>query len=336
MTPDDIDDALLARYLAHECTPAEAALIRQWIAGDPEREHMVERVRAAFESPAHAPRRPDVDAMWVQVRERAARAAMAQVTVPRLARTVRPWRLPIGLVAAGVTTVAAVMANRFINQWSAKHSAVREVATATGQRATVDLADGSRVILGVRSRLRMPERFGDGPRDVTLDGEAYFEVRHDVAHPFRVHANGGVAEDLGTRFVVRAYAGEPVKVVVAQGRVSVTRGGPAVALGAGQLASLDAQGTAWVRPVDTAAYLAFTDGRLVFDGTPLSEVVAELGRWYDLDIHLAAPELAGRHISASFAGLAADDVFGAVAAAAELRYTRQGRTVTFSRARGNP
>jgi transmembrane sensor len=155
----------------------------------------------------------------------------------------------------------------------------------------------------------------------------------DSIHPFRVHAAGGVAEDIGTRFVVRAYAREPaLRVIVAEGRVSVTRsGGAPVALGAGQLASFDAAGAASVRPVDTAAYVAFSDGRLVFAGTPLDEVVSELGHWYDLDIRLAAPGFAGHHISASFTGLAEDDVLGAVAAAAGLRYTRQGRTVGLSR-----
>ncbi|HSY82304.1 MAG TPA: FecR domain-containing protein [Gemmatimonadaceae bacterium] len=325
MTPDD---ALLARYLAHECTPAEAAAVRQWIAADPDRARAVERLRATFDAAAPPHERPDVESMWAQVR------AHHPMSLPPARR--RPF--PVSILVAAAVLVVAVLVDRAISRRSATHGAVREIATSIGQRATIDLADGSRVILGPRSRISTPEHFGEGPRDVTLDGEAYFEVRHDSTHPFRVHAAGGVAEDIGTRFVVRAYAGEPaLRVVVAEGRVSVTRsGGAPVALGAGQLASFDDAGAASVRPVDTAAYVAFSDGRLVFDGTPLDEVVSELGRWYDLDVHLAAPEFAGHHISASFTGLAEDDVLGAVAAAAGLRYTRQGRTVTFSRARGIP
>ncbi len=325
MTPDD---ALLARYLAHECTPAEAAAVRQWIAADPDRVRAVERLRATFDAAAPPHERPDLDAMWAQVR------AHHPASLPPARR--RPF--PVSILVAAAVLIVAVLVDRAATRRTATPGAVREIATSIGQRATIDLADGSRVILGPRSRISTPEHFGEGPRDVTLEGEAYFEVHHDSTHPFRVHAAGGVAEDIGTRFVVRAYAGEPaLRVVVAEGRVSVTRsGGVPVALGAGQLASFDDAGTALVRPVDTAAYVAFSDGRLVFDGTPLDEVVSELGRWYDLDIRLAAPEFAGRHISASFTGLAEDDVLGAVAAAAGLRYTRQGRTVTFSRARGIP
>jgi len=322
------DDALLARYLAHECTPAEAAAVRQWIAADPDRVRAVERLRATFDAAAPPHERPDVDAMWAQVR------AHHPTSLPPARR--RPF--PVSILVAAAVLIVALLVDRAATRRSATHGAVREIATSTGQRATIDLGDGTRVILGPRSRISTPERFGDGPRDVTLEGEAYFEVHHDSANPFRVHAAGGVTEDIGTRFVVRAYAGEPgLRVVVAEGRVSVTRpGGAPVALGAGQLASIDAAGTASVRPVDTAAYVSFADGRLVFDGTPLSEVVAELGRWYDLDIRLAAPAFGDHHISASFTGLAEDDVLGAVAAAAGLRYTRQDRTVTFSRARGIP
>jgi transmembrane sensor len=312
MTPDD---ALLARYLARECTPAEAAAVRQWIAEDPEHAHAVERLRAAFDTAPPPRPEPDLDAMW-------AHAVRPRTTVRR-----RPSRPSWTLIAAAVLLIAALLVNR-----SAKHGPVREVATSIGQRATIDLGDGSRVVLGPRSRLRMQER------DVTLDGQAYFEVRHDAAHPFRVHIAGGVAEDLGTRFVIRSYAGEPVvQVVVADGSVAVSRAGSVpIALHAGQLARIDTLGTAEVRRVDTAAYVAFASGRLVFDGAPLGEVVRELGRWYDLDIQLDAPASAGRHITASFTGLAEDDVLGAVAAAAGLRYTRHGRTVTFSRARGTP
>ena len=322
MTPDD---ALLARYLAHECTPAEAAAVRQWIAADPDRVRAVERLRATFDAPAPPHERPDVDAMWAHIR------SSPPVALPATRR--RPF--PVSLLAAAAILIVAVLIDRAVTR-PTTHGAVREVATSIGQRATIDLADGSRVILGPRSRISTPEHFGEGPRDVTLDGEAYFEVRHDSANPFRVHAAGGVTEDIGTRFVVRAYAGESaLRVVVAEGRVSVSRGGGApVTLGGGQLANLDATGIASVRAVDTAAYVAFSDGRLVFDGTPLEEVVGELGRWYDLDVRLATPAFADHHISASFTGLAEDDVLGAVAAAAGLRYTRAGRTVTFSRARG--
>src|SRR5262249_20816465 len=134
--------------------------------------------------------------------------------------------LPVSLAAAAGVALAAPIVSRFFIHRAPGPGGVREVATSIGPRATIALGDGSRVVLGPRSRLSMPEHFGDGPRDVTLDGEAYFTVQHDAAHPFRVHAAGGDIEDVGTRFVVRAYAGEAtVRVIVADGQVSARRAG---------------------------------------------------------------------------------------------------------------
>ena len=80
----------------------------------------------------------------------------------------------------------------------------------------------ARVTLNAGSRLRWRADYGARTREVQLEGEGYFEVRHDGARPFRVHAPGAVAEDLGTRFTVRAYPeGSGVEVAVAEGRVAL-------------------------------------------------------------------------------------------------------------------
>src|SRR5207253_457823 len=83
----------------------------------------------------------------------------------------------------------------------------REYVTAPGQRLAVSFSDGSRVLLGVASRLRVPRDYGVRTRAVELEGEAYFVVRHDPAHPFLVRTAHGTTEDLGTEFDVRAYRG---------------------------------------------------------------------------------------------------------------------------------
>jgi len=63
---------------------------------------------------------------------------------------------------------------------------------------------------------------GTNKYKVYLQAEAYFVVTHDAARPFRVHARDAVAHDLGTRFVVRAYAELPrIEVIVAEGAVSL-------------------------------------------------------------------------------------------------------------------
>jgi ferric-dicitrate binding protein FerR (iron transport regulator) len=224
---------------------------------------------------------------------------------------------------------------------------MREVTTQRGQRAVLDLADGSRVILGAESRLRIPTGFGgsarEDSRDLYLDGKAYFEVRHDNEHPFRVHTETGVAEDVGTSFVVTAYPEtNGMEVAVTSGAVSLDR--PAVPAGAGRasgqeagstrpmltltrgdLARLDSAGTATLtRNVDLSPYLAWAQGRLVFDDTRLGDAVAELARTYDLDIRLADSTLADRRFNASFGDETPSQVMQRIALTLDLRVERHG------------
>lgn len=60
------------------------------------------------------------------------------------------------------------------------------------------LSDGTKVWLNSESSLKYPTAFTSNTREVEITGEAYFEVKHNSEHPFRVHLpNGSVVEDIG-------------------------------------------------------------------------------------------------------------------------------------------
>ena len=221
---------------------------------------------------------------------------------------------------------------------------MREYATAPGQRAMVRLPDGSQVTLSVASRLRYPESFpGAARREIHLEGEAVFEVKHDSRRPFVVHSGDAVTEDLGTTFSVRAYPTDTaVRVVVTEGSVELRArrlpaGRRGVVLVAGQLGELNRNGNTVVRSEANASrYLAWRDGRLTIDDTPLRIALPELSRWYDLHFVLHDPTLGNRILTASFGGDSVTQTLDLVAAALDARYERVGRTVTWyakSRAR---
>src|SRR5439155_775519 len=167
----------------------------------------------------------------------------------------------------------------------------REYATAPGQRAALTLPDGSRVLLSVGTRLLVPRDYGGVVRSVELEGEAYFVVRHDPARPFLVRTAHGTTEDLGTEFDVRAYREErSLQVVVAAGRVAL-RGKAAadsvLMLRPRERGVIESSGSATITTrVSLQHYLAWTRGTLRFDDAPLSSVLGQLERWYDLDIQL--------------------------------------------------
>lgn len=355
-TIDDERGARLVRYVAGRCSAAEAEEMRVWIAAAPGRADVVASLRRTWEL-AERPRGAgrmassgawDVDAAWSELcrRYEARRAARHAVPIRsgraavRKRRTVPAWAMraaaAVVLLAGGAAT-AVMLSGPGADAPEAV--AMREYATDRGQRAELRLPDGTRVVLSVASRVRVPEDYGRRARDVYLEGEALFEVRHDERRPFRVHAAGVVAEDLGTVFGVRSYgAGEPSTVVVAEGRVEVKRASPAAGaeeayrLDPGQLARVGGDGSVRIeRGVDVAPHLAFAEGRLVFRDTPLGAAAAQLGRWYGLEVRLADTTLAALPLTASFQDEPASQALELISLSLGLRRTREGDVVTFHR-----
>jgi ferric-dicitrate binding protein FerR (iron transport regulator) len=342
----------LARFVSGECSPEEAEATRRWIAARPEREQLTESLREISATSALDPRDWDTSAAWERLVVRAERlgaspAPSQKRRAPRgialsIARQ-RPPRhrwLRAGAVAASVLLVAAGgiwVGNRgaLPGWWSApaQEAAPREFTTARAQLAEVRLSDGSTVVLAAESRLSVPAAYGSAHREVTLDGEAYFDVVHDDRRPFVVRAGQGVVHDLGTKFAVRHYSGEGgVRVVVTEGRVMLraddTRPATGPVLEQGDLGQLDSTGTiAVTRGVDVGRYIGWTQGRLTFYDAPLPEVLAQLDRWYDVRFTLGDQALRARRITMSLPTTSVDGLVDALGLTLDLRAERRGDTI---------
>lgn len=342
---DDIDWALLARYLSGACSREEARAFEQWAAERPDRAREIEVLRAAWHeaSKLSVPRRAERAFHRVAARVGLAAGSSGE----RSGGASRTPRFTLGTPKArsrwvGVAMRIAAVLVLLLASWVAferggRPSAIgtaRAFVTLPAQRLTVDLVDGTRVTLGAASRLDVPVDFGDRTRTVMLTGEAYFVVAHQ-ARPFRVRTATTTAEDLGTAFVVSARPRDSVvNVVVVEGKVVVRPGtatpGHGVVLSRGQLARVATSGLVSVTAdVDVAAWLAWMEGRLDFHKVPLATVRAVLERWYDVRIELPDSTLASVPVSASFDGQTADEALGTLARLLGLRYVRQGATVRF-------
>jgi transmembrane sensor len=340
---DDIDGPLLARYVSGQCPADEAAAVREWIAADPSRVQLVAELEAAWRAGAEAAYEWGVDAGWralTAAREEARPGPVLSITphVTPVRRTPVAWRAAAAavIVLAGSTLTVWRMTRHHQPAESSAQAAMTEIATQRGQRASLHLADGTKVVLGMASRLRIPSNYGQRGRDVYLDGDGYFVVTHDVAHPFAVHTAHAVARDVGTKFGVRDYASATTtEVAVADGAVSLSVAVPTVGhtadtvlLHADDIGQIDPQGQVTaVRDADVAGALAWTDGRLVFRDAPLRDVIAELGRWYNLDLQVHDSSVAARRLTASFSDESVPLVLERIALSLDLRVDRQGRTI---------
>jgi len=186
-------------------------------------------------------------------------------------------RYLIGTFAAASALVVGLLVAR---HRAASYISARHYATQSGQRATVELADGSRITLAPRSTLTLVEDRHGHPVTADLVGEAHFDIIPNRAAPFAVRTGTVMTRVLGTTFDVRRYADERVgQVVVLSGKVSVQGKGAAHTIAAHMMASFTDSSVATSLVNDPTQYTDWTHGSLVFRDTPVPVVLATLKRW---------------------------------------------------------
>ncbi|HEY8957664.1 FecR family protein [Chitinophaga sp.] len=169
--------------------------------------------------------------------------------------------------------------------------------TPRGGQFQVTLPDGTKAWLNAASSLKYPVAFKGTSRQVELTGEAYFEVAHNKAMPFKVMVRTGQYDSmevavLGTQFNIMAYADETlVKTTLLEGAVKVSSSGVSKQLAPGQGAYLDRQHhtLALQQQVDTEEAVAWKNGLIQLDGNDITSIMRMIARWYDVDVIYTAP-----------------------------------------------
>jgi transmembrane sensor len=337
----------IARHVAGESDPAEAAAVTAWLATHPEDAALVAVVKAReLRAESMAQVSVDTEQALASVRARMASAPTLSVerggaAGSRRAQPVsaprRSWRSIGFAAAAGLAAIVGVSQYRSTR---ADAAAPRDYRTAVGQRDSIRLPDGSTVVLAPGSRLTLAPTFASGARDVTLEGAAFFVVEHDAAHPFTVHAAGADIHDIGTAFSVKTASDGGVSVAVTHGIVSLGSAGTTteapVELRAGDRGVLTSGRIAVRRGVVTDDDVAWTRGLLAYRDAPMGEVQADLQRWYGIDLRVSDSLLARRTLTASFRGDSAAQVIQLIALALGAQVVQQGDTVFLQPGPGIP
>ena len=152
----------------------------------------------------------------------------------------------------------------------------------------LSLSDGTKVWLNSMTELRFPVTFTGEEKKVYLTGEAYFEVVHDSEHPFIVATEKGIEVKVyGTEFNMNTYQEGGVQTVLVQGKVGIRANvtGQECMLAPKQLAEYTKEtGMIRVKEVDPYKYIAWKDGKFVFEGETIEEIMERLRRWYDVEV----------------------------------------------------
>lgn len=161
-----------------------------------------------------------------------------------------------------------------------------EIYVPKGKTFTLVLSDGTVVHLNADTKLTFPSNFHPGKdREVFLNGEAYFEVVENKDAPFKVQTNDLKITVLGTQFLVNTYNQDPFAVLT-EGSVALQiadQPSPKTVIIPGQKATLKSQKFE-IKQVNTANYLSWIHGELVFENEPFLEIIKKIERRYNVQI----------------------------------------------------
>jgi ferric-dicitrate binding protein FerR (iron transport regulator) len=207
------------------------------------------------------------------------------------------------------------------------------LTTPRGGQYRLTLPDGTKVWLNAASSLKFPTVFTGKSREVTLTGEAYFEVAGNKEMPFRVHAVGTTIEDIGTHFNIMAYPDEKtVKTTLLEGVVSVSSGTQSKVLKPGEQAVVSnaMPDGINVHQADLEEAVAWTNGGFYFHHTNIYEVMRQISRWYDVEVNYE--DSVDVYLNGNIErDVNASEVFRMLELAGEVSFKIEGRKITVMR-----
>lgn len=186
------------------------------------------------------------------------------------------------------------------------------------------LPDGTKVWLNAGSMLTYPSKFAASNRQVSLTGEAYFEVVKDEKKPFHVATAGMDVKVLGTVFDVQSNTDKHIaEAVLLSGKVEVTPQGDkeSVVLLPNQMIRINKKtGSKEITTVDAREYAIWINDKLSFTNEPLSDIFRKMGRWYGVDIHIAKNVPLDLRLSLTIRKESKDEILKLLTLIAPIRY----------------
>jgi transmembrane sensor len=346
-SPQSADWEAVARHMSGEDTAESRSRVDSLLADPANRALLASLDEITAGMSSDVPSDIDVEAALNKVKSRfneaAPRPLRLERSVPAAPPARRPtWRVPFpaiaaaGLIAIGLGTWFTV--GKHAPTGNTATPAPRMLATGVGVRDSLRLTDGTKVILGPQSSVKVASGYDVSSREVEIRGAAYFEVVHNAARPFTVNTSNAIIKDVGTKFGVRTDSPDGVGVIVTEGSVSlapVQGASPPVVLRAGDRGTLNSSGKVVTRRgAANDDDMAWLNGRIVFREASISEVASELRRWYGIELQLADPSLADRHLTATFSGEPADRVLEVISLALGADIERHGDTAVVRSVKG--
>ncbi len=357
---------LLAKKLSGEATGEELAALDRLLLLHPDWLYTVEQVQKEWS--ASAALHPDPDSSLAFSQHLAyLRAQGLSLPLPDGEGELEPEGDGSGLIKKRLILVAVfliaicgvlLLTGKGLETTKKPDAPLSEVATRPGSRTRLVLADSSIVWLNAGSRLTYDNRFGQDHRQVSLTGEAFFDVKKSSI-PFVIHTRTVKIKVMGTAFNVRAYDNDATtETSLIRGQVEVTinrrPGAPFVlkpneklvvanarpvqdtslpAASGGELVTLST-----LKPFapQVLPETSWVDSKLVFRDETFEEVARKLERWYGVTINILAPDLKGVRLTGVFEKESLQEALQALQIIEPFAFTTNGANITINESHDEP
>jgi transmembrane sensor len=338
---------LVGLKLNNEASEEELRELEQLIRDRPELQDQVNLARRVYNFKAYPLQAPDVDKSFSRHVQRLSNHLSRQQ--PKHYETAEPLTaeeqtddtpaqaiytplkgklLRFSLIAGGIAAslILVFLITNYTGKRNGDNNTANVISTRYGSKSKVQLPDGTQVWLNADSKLTYSKDFGNQEREVSLSGEAFFDVQKDVDHPFIIHTNNLDIKVLGTAFNIRSYQNEKTsEATLIRGAIEVTLNNsperkilmkPSDRIVVQNKTEVnttpattkeDSAGTIyWVGKVDVkekdnmSLETVWKKNSLAFKNETLEDVAGRIGHWFNVKVSIEDEELKKMTYSCDF------------------------------------
>lgn len=264
-----MDIEIVQKYIAGDANPKEKEDVTRWIKASEENRNEFLALRKLYTLTIWQPEK------------------IQSETVSRHKAPLRKIGLELLKIAAVfILTLSVVYAYISTQKVAGPESVMQTIYVPAGQRARLTLADGTKVWLNAKTTFSFPNNFADNSRNVTLDGEGYFDVTHNENKPFIVNTEQFNIKVLGTEFNVHAYKGfKTFETALLKGSVQIESANKKerLLLKPDQKAFME-NGHLMTSPIRQYNYFLWKDGLICFDDNTIDDLLKKLELYFDVKI----------------------------------------------------
>lgn len=327
---------LIVKYLQSEATPEEQKLVEDYIARSDKNKQLFESYRGLMFLTQKKKVEYNADLAWEKIQKRIEVLQNSDTSKSSiLSKAVR--KSPIYKYAISGAAAAIILLVGFVSLFHQNDVAIKQYSSGLAVASPSELPDGTSVVLNSNTTLKFPEKFEKDIREVSIFGEAFFEVNPDPDRPFIIHANGMDIKVLGTSFNVEAFPGNDyVKVTVNTGKVAVYPTGTADAdikkegqfLTAGEIATYSHKTGVLFKSVnDDLNVLSWKTGVLTFKEARLAEVFKAFEEKYQKQFVLDDSTVLDQRLTARFENESLNDALETLSLIFNIKFENKERYI---------